>query len=82
MTQRIVSLREIRLDCITNCLTDNSSYFLIRVAQTKITLFIFVNNWVIRENESFLIVEPCSRLSRAVFSSNLLCENKVTIFLS
>ena len=30
MTQRIVSLREIRLDCITNCFTDNSrksSYF-------------------------------------------------------
>ena len=24
MTQRIVSLREITLDCITNCLTDNS----------------------------------------------------------
>ena len=24
MTQRIVSLREIRLGCITNCLTDNS----------------------------------------------------------
>ena len=30
MTQRILSLREIRLDCITNCSTDNSrksSYF-------------------------------------------------------
>ena len=35
-------------------------YFLIRLAQTKITLFIFVNNWVIKENESFLIVESCS----------------------
>ena len=31
-------------------------YFLIRFAQTKITLFIFVNKWVIRENESFLLV--------------------------
>ena len=39
-------------------------YFLIRFAQTKTTLFIFVNNWVIREKESFLIVEPCSRVKR------------------
>ena len=50
-------------------------YFLIRFAQTKITLFIFVSNWVIRENESFLLVEPCSR-------SNMLRGNKVTVFLS
>ena len=38
MTQRIVSLREITLDCITNCLTDNSrksSYF----SQTNSILF-------------------------------------------
>ena len=41
-------------------------YFLIRFAQTKITLFIFVNNWIIRENESFLIVEPCSRVTCCV----------------
>ena len=82
MTQGIVSLREIGLDCITNCLTNNSSYFLIRFAQTKITLFIFVKNWVVRENESFLIVEPCSRLSRAVFSCNVLRGKKVTVFLS
>ena len=46
------------------------NYFLIRFAQTKITLFIFVNKWVIRENESFLLVEPCSR--RAMFSCNML----------
>ena len=39
-----------------------SHYFLIRLAQTKITLFIFILNWVIRENESLLIVEPCSRV--------------------
>ena len=38
-------------------------YFPICFAQTKITFFIFVNNWVIRENESFLIVEPCSRVT-------------------
>ena len=38
-------------------------YFLIRFAQTKITLFIFWNNWVIKENESFLLVEPCSRVT-------------------
>ena len=37
------------------------TYFLIRFAQTKITLFIFVNNWAIREIESFLIIEPYSR---------------------
>ena len=35
-------------------------YFLIRFAQTEITSFIFANNWVIRENESFLLVEPYS----------------------
>ena len=40
------------------------SYFLIRFAQTKITLFIFWNNWVIKENESFLLVEPCSRVPK------------------
>ena len=39
-----------------------STYFLIRFTQTKITLFIFVNNWAIRENKSFLLVEPCSRV--------------------
>ena len=38
-------------------------YFPICFAQTKITFFIFVNNWVIRENESFLIVEPCFRVT-------------------
>ena len=56
------------------------NYFLIRFAQTKITLFIFVNKWVIRENESFLLVEPCSR--RAMFSCNMLRWNKITIILS
>ena len=38
MTQRIVSLRDIRLGCITNCITDNSrkcSYF----SQTNSILF-------------------------------------------
>ena len=42
------------------------TYFVIPFAQTKITLFIFVNNWVIRENESFLIVEPCPRVTCCV----------------
>ena len=42
------------------------SYFLIRFAQTKITLFIFWNNWVIKENDSFLLVEPCSRVTCCV----------------
>ena len=40
-------------------------YFLIRFAQTKITLF-KGKNWIIRENESFLIVEPCSRVTCCV----------------
>ena len=40
-------------------------YFLIRFAQTKIT-FIFWNNWVIKENESFLLVEPCSLVTCCV----------------
>ena len=45
-------------------------YFLIRFAQTKITLFIFWNNWVIKENERFL------------FSCNVLRGNTVKTFLS
>ena len=40
------------------------TYFLIRFSQMKI--FIFVNSWVIRENESFLLVEPCSRVTSCV----------------
>ena len=40
-------------------------YFLIRFAQTKITLF-KGKNWIIRENESFLTVEPCSRVTCCV----------------
>ena len=40
-------------------------YFLIRFPQTKITLFIFWNNWVIKENEIFLLVEPCSRVPKS-----------------
>ena len=39
-------------------------YFLSRFAQTKITLFIFWNSWVIKENEGFLLVEPCSRVPK------------------
>ena len=42
------------------------SYFLIRFAQTKITLFIFWNNWVIKESKSFLLVEPSSRVTCCV----------------
>ena len=41
-------------------------YFLTHFAQTKTTLFIFWNNWVIKENESFLLVEPCSRVTCCV----------------
>ena len=40
-------------------------YFLIRFTQMKKTLFIFWNNWVIKENESFLLVEPCSRVPKS-----------------
>ena len=43
--------------------SDITNHFLICFAQTKITLFILVNNWVRRENESFLLVEPCSRVT-------------------
>ena len=42
------------------------SYFLIRFTQMKTTLFIFVKNWVIRENKSFLLVEPCSNVTCCV----------------
>ena len=39
---------------------------IIHFTQTKITLFIFVSSGVIRENKSFLIVEPCSRVTCCV----------------
>ena len=35
---------------------NKSIHFLIGFAETKITLFFFVNNWVIRENKNFLLV--------------------------
>ena len=51
------------------------AYFLIRFAQTKITLFIFFNNWVNKGKRTF-------SGSTAVFSCNTFSGNKVTIFLS
>ena len=51
------------------------SYFLIRFAQTKITVFIFFNNWVSKGKQKF-------SASRTVFSCNALRASKVTIFLS
>ena len=53
MTQRIVSLREIRLGCITNCLTDNSrksSYF----SQTN-SIFFSKAKYVKKVNVSFTV---------------------------
>ena len=59
----MISQRRSQFWSMSHVVYENKSiYFLIRFAQTKITLFIFVNNWIIRENESFLIVEPCSRV--------------------
>ena len=49
--------------------------FLIRFAQTKMTLFIFFNNWVSKGKRKF-------SASKALFSCNVLRKNKVTIFLS
>ena len=40
--------------------------FLIHFTQTKITSFIFWNTWAIKENECFLLVEPCSRVTCCV----------------
>ena len=52
---------------MSHLVSENKSiYFLIRFAQTKITLFIFVNNWVIREIESFLRVELCYRVTKSM----------------
>ena len=51
---------------MSHLVSENKSvYFLIRFAQMKITLLIFVNKWVIRENESLLQVEPCARLPKS-----------------
>ena len=38
-------------------------YFLIRFPQTKVTLFVFFNNWVNKGKKSFLLVEPRSRVT-------------------
>ena len=48
---------------------NKSIYFLILFAQTKITLFIFFDNWVSKEKRKFLLAEPCSRVpnSRGIF---------------
>ena len=51
------------------------NYFLICFTQTKITSFIFFNNWVSKGKRKF-------SASRAVFSCKMLRGNKVTIFLS
>ena len=47
----------------------------IKEKQTKISLFIFFNNWVSKGKRKF-------SASRAVFSYIMLRENKVAIFLS
>ena len=52
---------------------NKSINFLICFAQTKITLFIFVYNWVIRENKSFLIVEPFSRVPKSRGNEGVSC---------
>ena len=50
---------------MSHLVSENKSiYFLIRFAQTEITLFIFVNNWVIKE--IFLPLEPCSRVTKSM----------------
>ena len=43
---------------------NKSIYFLIRFAQTKITLFIFFNNWMSKENKSLLLVERYSHVPK------------------
>ena len=39
----------------------------------KITLFIFVNNWVKREIKSFLLVDPCSRVPKSRGDGGVSC---------
>ena len=53
-------------------------YFLICFAQTKITLFIFFDNWVIKKNENFLLVEPCSGVPKS--RGNFLADFDVAKF--
>ena len=52
---------------------NKSNYFLICFAQTKITLFIFGNKWVIRKNESFLLVEQCSSVPKSRGNGGVSC---------
>ena len=60
---------------MSHLVSENKSiYVLIRFSQTKITLFIFVNNRVIRENESFLLIEPCSRVPKSRGNEEVSCQ--------
>ena len=68
LSYRLTALeRRNQFRSMSHLVSENKSiYFLIRFAQTKITLFIFVNNWVIREIESFLRVELCYRVTKSM----------------
>ena len=66
VTAKLHPERRKQFRSMSHLVSENKSiYFLIRFAQTKITLFIFWNNWVIKENESFLLVEPRSRVPKS-----------------
>ena len=54
--------------------------FLIHFTQTKIILFIFWNNWPIKENECFLPEEPCSHVTCFV-EIQLQCFFRKYIFI-
>ena len=67
VTAKLHPERRNQFRSMSHLVSENKSiYFLIRFAQTKITLFIFVNNWVIREIESFLRVELCYRVTKSM----------------
>ena len=83
MTQRIVSLRDIRLGCITNCITDNSrkcSYF----SQTNSILFskvtclkkvnISFTGYSIKQHDTveYLACQLHSKLSGEALTSKIL----------
>ena len=59
---------------MSHLVSENKSiYFLTCFAQMKITLFIFVNKWVIWENESFLLVELCSHVPKSRGDGEVSC---------
>ena len=74
VTAKLHPERRKQFRSMSHLVSENKSiYFLTCFAQMKITLFIFVNKWVIWENESFLLVELCSHVPKSRGDGEVSC---------